>query len=535
MRRALRAVGLAAAAFVAAYAAFALYLHVKAPVLATDALGEFRGRLAAASAPEDVAWPRYRDALLALGLAADDPDARSAGAQAVGASPAPGDPEWADAERWLRGHRSGLDMLRDAARRPVFGFPAAREFDADDERLFGTGAAEAMRSLIASRGDHRAMPMLGILLPHLASMRSAGRMLAVDALLAAEEGDGERVVADIEAAMAMSIHVQDGRILIGDLVGVAIRMMARQQALEILERRPELLDGAQLERMQRAVTSVPPPLQRLDLGTERLLWADVLQRFYTDGGDGNGWFRLERATLMPFMAMMEGTGGGGAPRGGASVGTVLAMVSSPAAALLVGDRRETGEFLERWAGRCERASEAPVRERATLEALDAELMQELQAEPVRLFLPRLLFPAIARAAFAFAQDRAWATAAGTACAALRFRRDSGSWPVRAEDLVPRYLAAVPEDPWTGTPVRMASGADGFRIWSLGEDRTDEGGDPTASDGLDHGRSATTVCWRDDARRSGPAWRGPQDRVDWVWLATRGGGSRWRDGDTAGRD
>ena len=165
----------------------------------------------------------------------------------VDQGPCPGDPGWDAANAWLTAHAGALADLRKASRRPVFGFPAAREFDDADAHLFGPDIRDIMHHTIATRNDAASMPMIGIMLPHLSVMRSAARILKTDAAQAAAAGDGERMVADIEAMMAMSVHVQDGRILIGDLVGIAIRSMARMRTIELLERHPALLDPAQLE------------------------------------------------------------------------------------------------------------------------------------------------------------------------------------------------------------------------------------------------------------------------------------------------
>ena len=524
------AIGYACVAFVAAYAAFTLYLQLRQPVISVDSLARFRERLAVPAAPADDAWPHYRAAFMALGMDAGTAESKSPGQITVSELHEPGDPSWAETVAWLDAHRDALATLRDAARRPVFGFPAGRAFDAEDERLFGAGPAETMRQLIATRMDARSLPMLGILLPQLAGMRNGARVLAYDAFHAAESGDGERMVADLEAMMAMSIHVQDGRILIGDLVGMAIRAMARTRAIELLEWKPDLLDDARLARLQRALTTVPPALERLDLDSERLFWTDLEQRFFTDDGDGAGLFRMSRDTFVALVETVDNTSG--AKRSNAdgtlTIAAVLPFVSSPAAALLIADRRETHDYFERRAAGFERLSALPVRDRAQIDALEAELEREFGASPLRLILPRLLLPAFGRASFAFAQDRAWSTAAGAACAVVRFHRANGAWPRTWGDVVPAYLAAVPEDPWTGKPARMAGQGGEFRVWSLGEDGNDEGGDPQAGNGLADSASPSTRCFLNDARQYRSTDGRSADRdVDWVWYAPRSAVNRWR--------
>jgi hypothetical protein len=210
-----------------------------------------------------------------------------------------------------------------------------------------------------------------------------------------------------------------------------------------------------------------------------------------------------------------------------TIGNVLPVISSPAAAFPIADRRETRETFESWAKRFEDASAWPIRDHARVGALDAEFDRTVRADSIRLILPRLLMPALGKATISFAEDRARATAATTACAAVRFHRDTGAWPTQPQDLVPTYLPTIPEDPWSGTPVRMGGTGDGFRIWSVGEDGTDDGGDPMASDGRAHDRMAPSVlCFRRDDRVGNATEAGSAGHVDWVWFAPRGPANRW---------
>lgn len=56
----------------------------------------------------------------------------------------------------------------------------------------------------------------------------------------------------------------------------------------------------------------------------------------------------------------------------------------------------------------------------------------------------------------------------------RHRADHGRFPDRIEDLVPEYLREIPEDPYAkaDAPPRY----DGKRLWSVGHDGEDDGGD-----------------------------------------------------------
>jgi hypothetical protein len=63
-----------------------------------------------------------------------------------------------------------------------------------------------------------------------------------------------------------------------------------------------------------------------------------------------------------------------------------------------------------------------------------------------------------------------------ALAAERYRQGEGFWPGSLETLVKaKYIDAVPLDPFDGKALRSRRLADGFLVYSIGVDRTDNGG------------------------------------------------------------
>ena len=374
--------------------------------------------------------------------------------------------------------------------------------------------------------------MFSILLPHLAQLRTAARILAVDMFAAAEIGDGERATRDAEAGIALSIHAQEGRFLVNDLVGVAMRRMTLGRMIALLEWKPELFTDSQLARMQAAATSVPAQLQHLNLDSERLGFNDVVQRMYTDNGNGDGWFRPSLAQMEALgLAMALGETNPDAPgdmtqRMAAASGVILA----PFAALYVAGRRDMLDRYNTIISRYEEDASLPLRDfdhsRGAESDNEIETMMGGTTERWRWCLVSFLTPALGKASRVSAVGRAVCLATATGYAAERYRRAHGAWPNAASDLVPAFMATVPEDPWSGKPVLMSSDADGFRIWSIGRDGVDDRGDLTicipAVVGEHPGESAST---NPDVR---VPWNAPQNAptTDWVWFAPRGDFTRW---------
>ncbi|HEV3343371.1 MAG TPA: hypothetical protein VG125_23570 [Pirellulales bacterium] len=63
-----------------------------------------------------------------------------------------------------------------------------------------------------------------------------------------------------------------------------------------------------------------------------------------------------------------------------------------------------------------------------------------------------------------------------AVAIERFRGINGQLPKTLGDLVPDFLAEVPGDPFDGAPLRWVVDGDDYRVYSVGPDAVDQGGD-----------------------------------------------------------
>jgi len=90
-------------------------------------------------------------------------------------------------------------------------------------------------------------------------------------------------------------------------------------------------------------------------------------------------------------------------------------------------------------------------------------------------LTRLLWPALARMLQSDTRCTAHALAAQTALAVERYRLAEGHLPESLEDLVPAYMEVVPKDPFDGRRLRYFTRENGFVVYSVGDDLTDNGG------------------------------------------------------------
>lgn len=126
--------------------------------------------------------------------------------------------------------------------------------------------------------------------------------------------------------------------------------------------------------------------------------------------------------------------------------------------------------------------------RPLLEAVQHELDAVPKYDPRDATL-RILFPSLARSVVLYARCTAQANCVRVALAAERFRLERGQFPDQAANLVPGFLAAIPEDPFDGQPLRYRRTVDGVVIYTIGDDMVDDGGKvaPRSTQGSDRAR------------------------------------------------
>ena len=89
----------------------------------------------------------------------------------------------------------------------------------------------------------------------------------------------------------------------------------------------------------------------------------------------------------------------------------------------------------------------------------------------------------------------------TAIALKRYQLKHGHYPSDLNSLVPEFVSTVPLDPVDGKPLRYRPNADGtFLLYSVGENGKDDGGDPSLEKGVEN---------------SSFNWQNPH-ALDWVW-------------------
>jgi hypothetical protein len=449
------------ASLIVFYIGLAAWYYTGEPTIRRDYIAELNAVPATVPA-EDRAWPAYREALTPL--QANETLTELAG---IGS----------DHERWpelraeLKRHAHDLERLRQATAMPGLGFIAAETLDPDDRAFFGT----------ENESERPSTGLPVVLLSYLTPMRNAAMILAGDARLAAEEGDHDRATANIVAMLRMSQHIDEHPTLINQLVTFAIMAVTINALGELLSDSPDIFRDDDLLTIAHtmAATTGTNPI-RIDLRGERMFFEDFVQRIYTDDGRGGGRFTPKGFQLLSKMQEI------GVPEGHAELAgdddslieEAKLFLIGPALAFVMADRREIMRRYDEILSAMEREMAMPLW-RAEFEAENAlnELMESGLIMRVRYLIVGLLLPAIRRTGVTAELTTQRRDAAQAMIALELYRRRYGRWPTTLEELTPRFLPSVPLDRYDGEPLRYLVRDGQVVLYSVGSNRTDNGGRP----------------------------------------------------------
>ncbi len=475
LRRVRQAVVWTLVAGVALWLLAAWRLWTREPVISFDAVAAYRERLPVARRDDDRAWPAYRESLF-WWLGKGEVPARHrplSQAEAEELLTAITEAEPANelervehaarqerAEATLRDRQAEIASLRAAAARPVFGravdIPGTPR-EAEDVAFFGQGTPDTPPENPWLGG------LMSVLLPELVSLRNASRLLIADARLAESDGDLARASEDLVAVFGIARHASEGGTLIHQLIAAAVRTLFARETVALLERSGERVPADSLRRLAEAIAAVPPSAFRADLSVERLFMEDLVQRCFSDDGNGDGSLLSEPMwELGPLMSSAGPT----------SADRALVAMLSPAAWLAAPGRAETLEQHRRWFEEFDAEASLPGWDRGSVaERFEVDVRQGTLAN---VFL-QLMMPAIWGVKETLREVRTELDAAAIATALARFRVERGAWPTSLKELVPTYLATLPIDRETDLPLRYAVTDAGPRVWSTGVDGIDDGG------------------------------------------------------------
>ncbi len=457
-----KATGIAILCFVGVFVVLTARFMMGSPTVTRNYTAELNARYADVP-PETLAWPLYVRAIPAFTRESDVfrsewPLVRS------------GDDVWQTSVEWLRANADVLAMVREAASRPTLGCNLSNAYDPD----YAAAKAAAMGEDFEFQPPQENPMMLNVLLPHLGDFRNFGRTLVQDAIVAAHEGDGERVVANMVALSGIASHAAETPLLISSLVAAAITSMQSEFLRRLLTDYPRVFSDSDLRDLAHLLGSAQvEATMRADFETERIYFDDFMQRAYTDNGRGGGRLTPEGFRLLSTVESVS-VGGFAVTDESLIAETALGWLAMVA----VADRRTTLVMHDRLMGEAHALTTQPLW-RMDTSRFDA-LVENFTSTPLRTarFLPVVwVTPAVPRLHASMEIVRSSRDATLVVIALELHRRRHGAYPASLDELVPVFLPAVPPDRFDGNPLRYILRDGQPLLYSIGVDGIDDGGVP----------------------------------------------------------
>ncbi|MCH7701122.1 MAG: hypothetical protein IID37_05500 [Planctomycetes bacterium] len=320
--------------------------------------------------------------------------------------------------------------------------------------------------------------------PHLAPLRAAAKLLALDAALALIDGEFSRAAEDVQIQLRLAALLNEEPDLITRLVQIAIDALAIK-TLENTLRVGELPESILASLGTEFSSHLSSATLRWALWAERANFAETCDQLALG--------KMSPTGLYPSSDVPTNFGW---------IPTVLFRRSQ---------LRGTQMLSDLIAARDDPNSMTEAARKLTAET--ANLSMALYP------LVHILLPGLEGAVTHHLRSTAHIDCARAAVAAERFRLNTDRLPSSPDELVPDYLDEWPTDPFDGQPMRLMVTDDGIVIYSVDDDAIDDGGSVAPVEGEKRARDVGFRLFKLDRRglliidETSPAEAGSMERSE----------------------
>jgi hypothetical protein len=245
---------------------------------------------------------------------------------------------------------------------------------------------------------------------------------------------------------------------------------------------PDLLSDLDLQKLAHLLATPNRADEMISFAGERMLYADTIQRLYTDNGEGDGHLTSAGLSLLQIATSFY-------PKNWPDDNLIELLIVATAPAM--SSRRDVINLGNHFLDIADANLHQPMRETnwdaysREFVAWKASLIHNIRFIPVAMLIPSLSRTQAGAERYLGHRDGVL-----TGLALEAYHRKHGTYPESLDALVPDLLPAVPTDRITGAPVRYRLVDGKPVVYSLGDDRVDDGGrPPTTKGGKPDNRSA----------------------------------------------
>jgi hypothetical protein len=368
----------------------------------------------------------------------------------------------------LEKHRGLIDQISLAATKPEFGFVYGNggSFDAPDNPWGRTPQAPSpYQGRSKAFNETYSESLLDtVMLPDLNHLFTMASILLADAEWAGRQRDGERLFQRWCDLANLTKQRSTDRFIVVQSVTMNLRRRLVDAVMRQIDEEPDLLSDAQLKVISHRLAGGRVAADVFDLTLERAIFADLLQRMYTDDGNGDG--RLTKIGVE--VLLVNG--------GTHDMYSVLPSSTWPMF-FAVASRKEAQDLFDELIGTAESELRVPYHELPNPSKSDRRLMEIRDSQWLSFRYQSVLrltgsFTSLNRRAAEYFARR---DAMQIAIACELHKRSTGTYPATLDALVPSYLPTMPIDPVDGKPLRYVLRDGKPVVYSVGADGDDDGG------------------------------------------------------------
>jgi hypothetical protein len=383
-------------------------------------------------------------------------------------------PDYQPIARAVRDMAPQLAQLRDAAARPALGFPIGYEITETEwnGRKFTSGV------IPATEDDFKNRSLMEVRLAHLGPIRQLSNVLIFDARLAIDEGDSARATQNYIAILGLARQARSEPFMISELVGIAIHMSAIREIERRVRDHPGLLNRTWLIELAH-VHAEAMKERAYDFDLEQLMFEDLLQRVYSDDGQGDGRLTPEGLEHMGLVMGDTADLGESYLTDAINMDARIRAATRPLTRVFSASRAEESALYNSVMETASRVTERGPEWIAIMdeqELIDAKLQSE--GNPIRFSFAGMMTPALGSAIDTLFKYRQYCDAFSLMLGIESYRLEHGRLPDDLDQLSPKYVPQLPQDLMApGSVIRYLSDQEssGYLLYSVGSDGNDDGG------------------------------------------------------------
>ena len=295
-------------------------------------------------------------------------------------------------------------------------------------------------------------PSFGMLLPEMQSLRTAARLLVLDARRQAADGNAADALHDVARIGQIGRHSASEPLLISNLVGLAIDAMALETLAKVLPtlRKSDLaaLDSSDI----RDLVTTPPALASHYYGEEAFGLSTFADMADSRFGVANALEMFANQPRQPFLSR------------------ILPLTLFYRVFFLEADLAGYRSIMHQYQAAASGSEPYPEVKKKT-DAMENELRDRSPG-----MMSSLIVPALGGVFRTHAQALARHRAATALVAATRQRLETGAVPETFDELAAQLVPPASRDPFTADqPLVMQRTDDALLVYSIGPDGEDDGG------------------------------------------------------------